>query len=168
MTTRQVLDPGFQVVASYETYPEAVKAVDYLSDRRFPVEHTLIAGRGLSSFEQVTGRATYGRAAARSALSGAIIGAVLGWILGIFSIVDPLVNGFYLAMWGAILGAVAGAVIGLIGHAMSGGRRDFNSISGFSADRYDVEVERDVAVQAQTLLREPAGPGIGQAVVRAG
>lgn len=168
MTTRQITDPGFDVIASYESYPEAEYAVDYLSDRGFPVEQAVIVGRGLSSREQITGRATYGRAAAAAAVTGAIVGAILGWILGIFSVVDPLVSGFYLALWGALLGAAVGAVIGLITHAMTRGRRDFSSVSGVAADRYDVEVEPGSAVQAQDLLREPNGPGIGYAVVRPG
>ena len=44
------------VVASYESYPEAQRAVDYLSDRRFPVERVAIVADDLRFVEQVTGR----------------------------------------------------------------------------------------------------------------
>ena len=37
---------GQVVVGSYETYAEAERAVDHLSDNRFPVERAAIVGRG--------------------------------------------------------------------------------------------------------------------------
>ena len=43
-------------VASYPTYQEAEKAVDFLSDHGFPVQGTLIVGVGLRSVEQVVSR----------------------------------------------------------------------------------------------------------------
>ncbi len=39
---------GRQLVASYTTYGQAQRAVDYLSDSSFPVEHTAIVGRDQS------------------------------------------------------------------------------------------------------------------------
>jgi hypothetical protein len=48
------------VVALLDSYGEAERAVDYLSDKHFPVRHTAIVGRGLSNVEQVTGRLTGG------------------------------------------------------------------------------------------------------------
>ena len=64
---------GEQVpIASYGSYGEAERAVDYLSDHRFPVERTAIVGRGLSSIESATGRFTFWRAAVRSAPSGLV------------------------------------------------------------------------------------------------
>ena len=35
-------------VATYATYPEAQRAVDYLSDQKFPVERTAIVGEPIS------------------------------------------------------------------------------------------------------------------------
>jgi hypothetical protein len=45
-------------------------------------------------------------------------------------------------------------VLGLIGHALSGGRRDFSSVSTVRAQRYDVLAEADVAQEAQRALAE--------------
>jgi hypothetical protein len=41
-------------------------------------------------------------------------------------------------LWGLVFGAMLGAIIGLISHAPAGGRRDFSSVGGMRADRYDV------------------------------
>ena len=51
-----------QTVASYDTYAEAQRAVDYLSDEKFSVEHVAIVAEGLRFVEQVTGRLNWGRA----------------------------------------------------------------------------------------------------------
>src|SRR4051794_16070453 len=62
-----------RMVASYDSYPEAQRAVDYLSDRRFPVERVAIVAEDLRFVEQVTGRMGYGKAALQGAGLGALI-----------------------------------------------------------------------------------------------
>lgn len=42
-----------RTLASYPTYAEAERAVDWLSDQGFAVEHVAIVGKGLRSVEQV-------------------------------------------------------------------------------------------------------------------
>ncbi|MGW5050332.1 general stress protein [Actinokineospora sp. NPDC004072] len=140
------------VVGSYSNYADAERAVDYLSDHRFPVEHAAIVGRGLSSFEQVTGRMTLWKSAGQSAISGAVLGAVFGWLFGLFNWINPLISGLLLALYGAILGAIIGAAFGLLAHAMTGGNRDFSSVSGMRADSYDVLVDAPYAEQAGQVL----------------
>jgi heat induced stress protein YflT len=154
---------GQTVLGSYATYEEAERAVDYLADKGFPVERTAISGRGLSSYEQVTGRLTTGRAALQGALSGAVIGALLGWLFGVFSWVSPLISGLLLALYGLVIGAVLGAVFGALGHAMLGGRRDFSSVPGVRAEAYEVLVDAEFAAQAAQLLETPGAPGRGSA-----
>ncbi|MCT2279576.1 glycine zipper family protein [Micromonospora chalcea] len=154
---------GQVVIASYSSYAEAERAVDYLSDQKFPVERTAIVGRGLSSFEQVTGRLTIWRAAAQGAASGTVLGALFGWLFGLFDWVNPLISSLLLALYGAIFGAVLGALLGMLGHALTGGRRDFSSITGMRADSYDILVDATVAAQAGQLLDAPTAPGRGQA-----
>lgn len=154
---------GQVVVASYDTYAEAERAVDHLSDQRFPVERTAIVGRGLSSFEQVTGRLTTWRAAVQSAASGALLGALFGWLFGVFDWVNPLISGLLPALYGAVFGAVLGALLGLVGHAMTGGRRDFSSVAGMRAESYDVLIDARHAAQAEQLLDAPGAPGRGRA-----
>lgn len=153
---------GQVVVGSYETYAEAERAVDHLSDNRFPVERAAIVGRGLNSVEQVTGRLTTWGAAARSAVSGAVLGALFGWLFGLFDWVNPLIAGLLLALYGAIFGAVLGGLLGLLGHAMTGGRRDFSSVAGMRADSYDVLVEAEVADRAGQLPAAAGAPERGR------
>ena len=146
-----------RVIASYPDYRGAERAVDYLSDNGFPVERSAIVGRGLEMVERVTGRVRYGGAAAHGAASGAVVGALIGWLFGIFSWVDPLIAGLWLALWGALIGAAIGALIGLIGHAMTGGRRDFGSRSHVRASSYDVLVDAHVADEAARMLAPDNG-----------
>jgi hypothetical protein len=149
--------PARRIVASLPTYEQAQRAVDYLSDEKFPVERVAIVGEGLRLVEQVTGRLTWGRAALNGLLSGVFIGLLMGWLFGMFSLVNPLVSTVMLALYGLILGAVIGAVAGMLGYAFTGGQRDFTSVSMMQADHYNVLVDTDVADEAQRLLaRIPA------------
>jgi hypothetical protein len=148
-----------RVVATFSSYEEAERAVDYLSDHGFPVERSTIVGRDLEYVEQVTGRMTYGRAALGGALSGAVIGFLIGWLFGVVNWFDPVVSSFWLAIDGLWFGALVGALMGLVTHALSGGRRDFSAIGGMRANRYEVAVEESVADEAARLLGEltPSG-----------
>jgi hypothetical protein len=150
--------PAQRAVASYPSYTAAEQAVDYLSDQQFPVEHVAIVGRGLHSYEQVTGRLTLATAAAYHAAGGAVLGALFGWILGLFNLVNPLVSALLLAVYGAIIGAVLGALLGLAAQAVTGGRRDFASIGGLRADSYEVLVDDAHAEHAARLLAAPGAP----------
>src|SRR5918997_161806 len=141
-----------RVVASYASYAEAQRAVDYLSDEGFPVERVSIVAEDLRFVEQVTGRMGYGRAALQGASSGAVIGVLLGFFLGLFSLVDPLVSALVLVLYGLVFGAIIGTIIGLISHAASGGRRDFSSVGGMEAAHYNVMADGEVAGEAQRLL----------------
>jgi heat induced stress protein YflT len=144
--------PARRIVASLSTYEEAQRAVDYLSDEKFPVERVAIVGEGLRLVEQVTGRWTWGRAALDGLLSGVFIGLLLGWLLGLFNLVNPLVSTMMLALYGLILGAVMGAIAGLLGYAIGGGQRDFISVSMMQAAHYNILVDADMADDAQRLL----------------
>ena len=72
-------------IGSYDTYLEAQRAVDYLSDEKFPVEHTTIVGNNLRQVEKITGRLTWGRAIAAGLASGAWFGLFVGDLLGIYA-----------------------------------------------------------------------------------
>jgi hypothetical protein len=151
---RPVVEQPRRVVASYSSYRDAERAVDLLSDRRFPVQRVAIVGRDLQTVEQVTGRMGYGRAALNGAAQGAVLGLLFGWLFGLFNWVDPLVAGLTLALYGLLWGAVVGALIGLLLHALSGGRRDFASVGGVRATRYDVIVDEEVADDAARILSQ--------------
>ena len=142
-----------RVIASYGSYAQAQRAVDHLSDERFPVERVSIVAEDLRFVEQVTGRRGYGQAALEGAGSGAVIGALFGFFVGLFSFTDPLVvSWLVLALYGLVFGAMVGALMGLIFHALTGGQRDFSSIGGIEAGRYNVMVDEEVAEEAARLL----------------
>lgn len=139
-------------VATYTNYREAQRAVDYLSDQRFAVERVAIVAEGLRFEEQVTGRLGWGRALLNGALGGAATGIFIGFIFGLFSLITPLVSALTLAFYGLIFGAIVGALFGLLFYAFSGGQRDFTSVGGIRAQRYDIVVDSEVANEAERLL----------------
>jgi len=141
-----------RVIASYNSYAEAQRAVDYLSDERFPVERVSIVAEDLRFVEQVTGRMGYGQAALQGAGSGAAIGVLFGFFLGLFNLFDPVVSALILALYGLIFGAIFGALIGLLFHALAQGQRDFSSVGGMEAGRYNVMADEEVAEEATRLL----------------
>lgn len=144
--------PERRVLSSFTDYTGAQAAVDRLSDAGFPVEHTAIVGTGVRIVEQVTGRLTRGRAAGLGAASGGWFGLMIGVLIGLLS-----VNGFLgFVLLGLVLGAVWGAVFGFAGHAFTGGRRDFSSVQGFEAERWDVTVDAEHFSRAQSLLSSGA------------
>jgi hypothetical protein len=135
-------------VATYPDYPSAQRAVDYLSDNKFPVEHVAIVGSNLKLVENVLGRITTGRAALAGAASGAWFGLFIGLLFGIFA--DA--NWFAVVLTGLVVGAFWGAAFGAIAHAMTGGRRDFTSRSSLQAQEYAVMVDAEHAEAARQLL----------------
>jgi hypothetical protein len=151
---RAVATQPRRTIATFSSYRDAEAAVDFLSDRRFPVERVAIVGQDLRTVEQVTGRMGYGRAALGGAAQGALLGLLFGWLFGLFDWIDPVVTSLTLAIYGLIWGAVVGALLGLLVHAMTGGRRDFASVGGVQATRYEVMVDEEVADEAARLLSE--------------
>ena len=146
--------PRRVAVASYDSYAEAQRAVDHLSDERFPVERVSIVAEDLRFVEQVTGRRGYGQAVLGGAASGAVVGAFFGFFLGLLSIFDPVVSALILALYGLIFGVILGAILGLVSHALTGGQRDFSSVAGMEAGRYNVMADDEVAEEASRLLAE--------------
>jgi hypothetical protein len=138
-----------EVVGSYETYAEAERAVDHLSDSGFPVEGVGIVGRDLRLVEQITGRLTRGRAAAAGAATGAWFGLFIGLLVGLFTTDSEWLG---LVLGGLVIGAVWGAIFGFFAHWATRGRRDFSSASGIVAGRYEVTVSREHADRARQLL----------------
>jgi hypothetical protein len=140
-----------QVVASYNTYVAAERAVDYLSDSKFPVEEVEIVGRDLRLVEQITGRVTVGRAAAAGAGTGAWFGLFIGLLVGLFTTGPEWLG---LIVGGIIIGAIWGAIFGFVAQWAMRGRRDFSSASGIVAGRYDVTVSSEHADEARRLLSQ--------------
>ncbi|MPQ99323.1 hypothetical protein GB931_15640 [Modestobacter sp. I12A-02628] len=150
MTASVSMPLGGVQVGSYDDYPRAQRAVDFLSDEQFPVEHVTIIGSDLRMVEKVTGRLTRGRAVAAGALSGAWFGIFVGLLLGIFSTDGAAWVGSLLS--GLLIGLVFGALYGFAGYAATGGKRDFTSTNSVVAARYDVMCAPAHAEAARNLL----------------
>jgi hypothetical protein len=144
-------------IGAYETYSEAERAVDYLSDNGFPVQRVAIIGSDVKLVEQVVGRLNYGGAALRGAGAGAVTGLLIGWLFGIFDWFTPLLAAFTLAVYGLVFGAVIGATFGLVLHALQGGRRDFASVRVMTPTRYEVVADEAVVSEAKNLLAKMTG-----------
>jgi hypothetical protein len=135
-------------VSAFPDYASAQRAIDYLSDNKFPVERTAIVGTDLRLVENVLGRLTTGRAALAGAASGAWFGLFIGLLFGIFS----NSNWFAVIFVTLIIGALWGAIFGAIAHATTGGRRDFASRSSLQASQYAIMVDAEVADEARAQL----------------
>ena len=140
-------EPARQVIATFDNYADAERAVDYLSDQRVEVNRVAIVGRELEYVEQILGPMNYGTAALRGAGSGALI----GWIFGLFNWIEPLISALVLAGYGLVFGAIVGALFGLLVYALQHGQRDFHSVSG-RPKYYDVVAEVEGADRGLQLL----------------
>jgi hypothetical protein len=144
-----------RTVKTADSYEEAERAVDFLSDQGFAVEHVTIVGTGLRYVEQVKKRMTTWGATLAGAGYGALLGLFWGSLFGIFFTVD---SGSFLGVlvYSLIVGLVFGALFGAIDHAASRGRRDFASVSDTRADRYEVQVDDSYVDAAQRMLARMA------------
>jgi hypothetical protein len=147
---RNPVSDAWNTVASYGSYEEAQTAVDKLSDEHFPVEHIDIVGSDLRLVEHVTGRLTKGRAAGAGAATGAWFGLFIGLLVGLFTAGPAW---FGLVIGGVLIGALWGAIFGYVGHAATGGRRDFSSTRSLAASRYDVIARGGRVEEARGILQ---------------
>ncbi|WP_019200347.1 general stress protein [Tsukamurella sp. 1534] len=134
-------------IGSYNTYAEAQRAVDHLSDQEFPVENVTIVGVDLMQVERVTGRLTWGRVLGAGAGSGAWLGVFFGLLVGLVTgdIVPTLIAG-------VVGGIVFGLISAAIPYAASRGTRDFSSTMQLVAGRYDVLCDPQHAERARDML----------------
>jgi hypothetical protein len=146
-----------RMIATTDRYQDAEAIVDRLADDGFPVEHVLIVGRDLRYVEQVTGHLNAWKAALGGAGSGALLGLFFGLLFGVWFAHDGTSLLAIVVYW-LLFGAVFGAVIALIGYAVSGGRRNFVSIPGVQAQRFEVVVDD---AYADAAVRQLRAAGIG-------
>lgn len=148
--------PKGEPIARYQTYLEAQRAVDFLSDNQFPVQFVTIVGSGLRMVERVTGRLTYGRVAVAGAASGAWFGLFVGLLMSLFG--SAFTSGAVAAA--VAIGAAFGMMFGVISYALTGGRRDFTSTSQIVASEYEVLCMPEHSRAATELLGKlPGGAG---------
>jgi hypothetical protein len=149
--------PVRRTVETVDSYQEAERIVDWLSDQGFPVERVSIVGTGLRYVEHVSGRLTTARAAMAGAGQGAWIGLFFGLLFTLFF--DLSAGDFFgVLLYAVVAGALFGAFWGAAFHLLRGGRRDFASVSQTRADRYEVQVDEASADQAERMLAQiPSG-----------
>jgi hypothetical protein len=147
--------PHGEPVASFDDYADAQAAVDTLAAADFPVRRASIVGSDLKSVERITGRMSYGRAAAGGALSGAWLGLFFGLLL---IIVSPQ-SGFVFIGAAALIGAAFGMLFNVVTYAARRRRRDFSSIAQIVASSYAVIVEAELANKARNILGTSAASG---------
>ena len=149
--------PTGDAVATFSTYQEAQAAVDKLADTEgFPVQTTSIVGSDMKSVERVTGRLSWGRAAAGGAATGLWFGLLLGLVTTLFTPASSNYGAGYL-IGAVLLGAAFGMGFGLISYALTRNRRDFSSVMQVVASSYSVVVAPEVANRARNIL----GTGVG-------
>jgi ascorbate-specific PTS system EIIC-type component UlaA len=141
-------------VASYPTYAQAQRAMDYLSDNQFPVQNTAIVGSDLSLVEKVMGRMTTQKSALTGAMSGGWFGLFIGLMFGLFS----RRSWIEVMFTGLVIGVVWGAIFGALAHAATRGVRDFVSRSSLAAGSYEVMVDPANAEQARMMLANLPAP----------
>jgi hypothetical protein len=143
-----------QSLVVYDDYASAQKAVDFLSDNKFPVEQCMIVGTDLKRIERITGRLTTGRVAVGGLLSGVWLGLFVGLVLSLFTDDESFLATLLACI---VFGAVFGIVWALVGYAMARGQRDFSSVTQVVATKYEVLVEHKSAAQARELLAKLPG-----------
>jgi hypothetical protein len=136
-----------RTIATTDSYAAAEAVVDRLADDGFPVEHVTIVGSDLRFVEQVIGHVNAWKAALSGTGSGLMLGLLLGLLFGIWFAHDGTSLLAILVYW-AGFGALIGALVALLGYALSGGRRNFASITGMQAQRFDVLVDEAFADDA--------------------
>ncbi|AYY11941.1 hypothetical protein EF847_03675 [Actinobacteria bacterium YIM 96077] len=140
--------PTGMVVGTYDEYADAQRAVDYLADHKFPVEHLAIVGTELRQVERVTGRMTWAKALLGGLATGAWLGLFVGLLLSLFTEEG----------WGTIIlmsmawGSVFMMIFGAVGYAFTGGRRDFTSKSVIVAGKYEIYCQHQHAEDARNHL----------------
>ena len=135
------------LVATYKTYPEAQRAVDYLSDQKFPVQHLGILGRDLRIEEAVLGRLDWGKAAVGGLAQGIWYGLFVGLLISLFADQPGSV-----ILGCVLIGLAFGLGLALLSYAMTGGKRDFVSRSAITATSYDVVCTWEHVEQAKSVL----------------
>lgn len=145
-----------QSLATYDTYEEAQRAVDFLSDQKFDVQNLCIVGTDLKVIERVTGRKTWSTVLGQGATSGLFMGVFVGLVFSLFSTGGSKLATFMIC---AGLGIIFGMISAAITYSFSGGRRDFDSVRQTVASRYEVLGEHNVAEQARQLLTKLPGSG---------
>jgi hypothetical protein len=141
-----------RVIATFDRYEDAQELVDQLARKGFAVDRMTIVGRDLQLIERVTGPMNVWRAALAGGVSMIPIAALFGVLFGV--VFAPVgVSVLATLLYWIVVGLVAGAVVGVISYLAYGRRRrNFASLTGIFAARYEVVTDAAVADEALRLL----------------
>jgi hypothetical protein len=148
-----------QSVGVYNSYDEAQRVVDFLSDARFPVENLCIVGTELRSVERVLGRRSWRTVIGQGVQSGVSTGLMITLLMWLFV---PNDNPLLLALYALGIGIMVGIAMAALGYWMSRGKRDFTSVSQTIATKYEVLAEHKVVAQARELVAGMPGARAAQ------
>jgi hypothetical protein len=140
------------MVEEYIRYEDAERAVDYLSDRKYPVEHLTVVGCDLRLVETVIARLTWGRVALGGAATGAWVGLFVGLLLAIWA--ESTSDGFAVIAGSTAYGAIFGVTFALFAYALTGGRHDYLSRSQIVPRKYELLADPDYAERAKSALAD--------------
>jgi hypothetical protein len=143
-----------QSVGIFDSYADAQKAVDFLSDSKFEVQNLAIVGTDLKSVERVLGRRNWGTVINQGVMSGISTGLLVALVMLIFA---PPASFLALLLVSLAIGIALGIGFAAAAYALSRGKRDFTSISQTVATKYEVLCEHKVAAQARELLQGMPG-----------
>ena len=143
-----------QSVGIFNSYADAQKAVDYLSNQKFEVQNLAIVGTDLKSVERVLGRRNWGTVINQGVMSGISTGLLVALVLLIFA---PPASILALLLVSLAIGIVLAVAFAAAAYALSRGQRDFTSITQTVATKYEVLCEHKVAAQARDMLQGMPG-----------
>jgi hypothetical protein len=113
------------------------------------VQNLAIVGTDLKSVERVLGRRTWRTVILSGVQSGISTGLLVALVMLIF--VRP--TSFLLLLLAAlVIGVALGVGFAAAAYAMTGGKRDFTSVTQTVATKYEVLCEHKVAAQAREML----------------
>lgn len=144
-------------LGTYQTSAEAQTVVDRLSDAEFPVQKIRIVGTDLRQVERVTGRLTWTRVLLGGLVQGLMLGLFIGLLFAIFSVAP-----FAQILVALGIGALFGIVMAAISYGMTGGQKDYSSVTAIVPMKYEILTEHNVVDQALGILREAGRPEVPQ------
>jgi hypothetical protein len=141
-----------RVIASYEDYAAAERALDYLSEEGFPLERLTIVGSGLRTVERIEDRLTPARGA--GPFEGGLIGLIVALLAGLlFTIEEGM---FPVLLCGLVGGTVVGTALWALARSANTQRRTAPTVAAVEAEVFEIQVDEGLADEANERLLDLA------------
>ncbi len=144
--------PQGEVIGEFKTYAEASDLVNLLIEKQFPSGQIAIVGKDLRTVERVRGKLSNARVALGGATTGSWLGLIWGLIFGTNQEAVTTQDAFAPVISAVFIGAGVGMLINILRFAFSKNKRSFISQSTVVASKYQVQVPRNLADQAATIM----------------